>query len=271
MSLHNLSLQLVPRSGTASGDAVKPFVTLEPVPKHLSQSYITIAEIYRLWQRALSGIAAGSYKPANCPIEFEDNLVRVWFDFYVLPSSMELGFALSPSIGEIDTPEIIDLDRERDIVFEMQDYCDLDFLPLSASLAWDTRCYIDDCNVVPSPQPEMHGSRITVSQPLFGVARLEAVAWCKKYRLLIELEKDDTRITLDDPVITCVWSGGEQQLTLAVPDCVKHALALCDGDFGTTFCGDGPEPPTTVYIDGCDGESTLGVKRGDPESWCHRS
>jgi len=275
----NLSLNLTPASGAAS-TGLAPFVNLEQIGAPRWQRQVTIPDIYRMWFRALSDIAAGHYKASGCPVSFQRREKKntetgetetvmyadIWLDFYALPSAEDLDYELSTNIGEIGTPEIVELPRERDIVFEMVDYYDLDFLPLSGGLEWDSACYIEDGATIPRPPLQLNSPRIVLPEKLFGVARLTAVGYARKYRLNISLEKGSASITNLEPIITAAWAGGTRQLELVVPECVRHALKLCSGDIGS-FCVDDQVPQTIVYVSGCDG-STLDVRLDDPESWC---
>ncbi|MBU1140876.1 MAG: hypothetical protein KKA76_18020 [Proteobacteria bacterium] len=269
---NSLSVSLTPAA--AGTDDVGRFVTLEQVAQPISTEYADLYSIYRMFLRAIDGIPAHIYKPQDCPIGFEGELVHIWLDFYVMPSSMDLKYELSASIGDIGVAEIVELPRERDIVFAMTDFYDLGFFPLAADLAWQTGCYTKDGMEVGNPPLILSGSRITLPQDLFGVARMEALAWAKLHRLHISIDKAGNRVSnLKSPVVTAAWrnSDGEyvtEQLELIVPACVTMALSLCDGDGANTYCSAGNALPVTVYYSTCDG-SVVSVRPGaDPESWC---
>lgn len=265
-----LSTQLSPVS-TVSASWLA-FVTLEPVVPAEQVSSATLYDIYRMFLRAQDGIPASTYKAYGCPIEFDGDLVRIELEFYAWPSAKDLRFQLAASIGDIGTPEIIELPRERDLVFGMTDQYDLDFLPLAASLSWQTPCYARYWSPVASPQLALENSRILLPQEIFGVARLQADAWGHKYKLTITVDKADNRLTGLVPVITAVWKesngeAGSAQVELQLPPCVEFALSLCDGDLGNTYCSH-VKREMKAYYSICTGDVISVVPGPDPESYC---
>lgn len=265
-----LSTQLSPASSVSSAGLA--FVTMEAVAPAEQVNSAALYDIYRMFLRAQAGIPASTYKGNGCPIEFDGDLVRIELEFYAWPSAQDLRFELAASIGDIGTPEIIELPRERDIVFGMTDHHDLDFLPLSASLSWQTPCYTKDWVTVGLPRLVLEDSRIMLPQELFGVARLQADAWGHKYSLTITVDKGDNRLTGLVPVITAVWQdsngvAGSAQLELQLPPCVEFALSLCDGDLGNTYCSHAKRG-VNCYYSTCSGKVIAIVPGPDPESYC---
>lgn len=272
------------RASSLSASLVAPsapladsFVTLEQVAVPASTSLLQLATLYRLWYRALlDGHSARLYRPAGCPVSFDGGEVTIWLDFYVWPSSMDLRFELSPSIGSIGPAEIVELPRERDIIVELTDRVELDFLPVAEPvLGWQTPCFAVDGSELPAQVLQCNETVILLPQQLFGVARLVATAWGHRYRLTITIEKDDNRVELESPVITAAWrnAGGEyltNQLELTVPECVQTALGLCGGG-RSHFCAARKQTedlPVNVYYSTCTGE-ILDIRAGDdPEGYC---
>lgn len=269
---NTISLSLSPSSAVGSSGLAN-FVGLEQVAAPLEQQYVSIAAVYRMWLRALSGFPAGLYRPQGCPLEFSsEGVAHTWLDFYALPSHPDLQFTLSSNIGDISTAIVTSLPRQRDIIFEMSDFAVLDFYINSATLHWDTPCYLPDGGTTPAPQPTIDETSIRLPQAVFGVARLNAVAYALRYRLDIYIEKGENRITNLEPIITAAWTGTDgktqtEQLSLEVPDCVKHGLELCDGDLLRCIHYKLKYPPPTIHVSTCDG-SVLRIRRGDPEEWC---
>lgn len=266
------SLALSLSSSAAAVDNQPRFVTLEPVIPVETVSQATLVDIYRMFLRAQAGIPASTYREDGCPIVFDGDFVRITLDFFAWPSAQALAFELGASIGEIGTAEIVEVERERDILFDLKNYYDLDFLALSASLFWQTPCYTSAGLQVANPPLVLGGSRIALPQDLFGVARLQAVAWGHKYRLTIVVEKGDNRLTGLEPVVTAAWKDADgktetEQLELTLPPCVEFALALCDGDLSNTYCSH-RQRLINAYYSTCTGKVIAVIPGSDPESYC---
>lgn len=262
-------------ASAASSDS--NFVTMEQAEVPTTTSLLQLATLYRLWYRALlDGHSARLYRPAGCPVSFEDGAVTIWLDFYVWPSSKDLRVELASSIGTIGPAEIVELPRERDIIVELTDRVDLEFLPVFLPvMTWQTPCFTADGSELEPPELQCLETAIILPQELFGVARMTATVWGYKYRLAINLDKSDNRVELEPPVITAVWRNGSgeyqaRQLELTVPDCVQTALGLCGGG-RSHFCGarkHTEDIPVNVYYSTCSGE-ILAIRPGeDPEGFC---
>lgn len=266
------SLALSLSNPGAMVDELPRFVTLEPVIPVETVSQATLVDIYRMFLRAQAGIPASTYRGDGCPIVFDGDLVRITLDFFAWPSAQDLAFELSSSIGDIGVAEIIELPRERDILFDMTDHHDLDFRALSVNLSWQTPCITVDGVSIAQPPLVIAGHRIALPMELFGVARLVATAWGHKYRLTIEVEKGDNRLTGLAPVVTAAWQDAEgktetEQLELALPPCVEFALALCDGDLGNTYCSN-RQRSINAYFSSCTSKLIAVIPGPDPESYC---
>ncbi len=270
---NNLQLSLNPTT-QVDPEFLEPFVTLENIEEPESYKYIKLVEIYRMWRRIRDGIPASGYRPNNCPIGFDGDFIRIWLDFYVMPSTPDLEFSLNTTIGEISDPKIIDLPRELDILFGLTDHYDLNFYPTSSSLFWQTGCWDINCESVAPPPLTQIDYRISIGRDLFGVARFGGTAYCEERRLNIVLEKGDNAISGFQPVVTASWrnlKGGleTKQLDIYVPDCVRYALELCEGEGGDTYCKGGDPAPISLYVSACDG-SLLDSRPGeDTEGWCY--
>lgn len=261
--------------GTAAAAESSRFVTLAPVVQAEQVSAAALYDVYRMFLRARSGIPASTYKPDGCPVEFDGDLVRISLDFFAWPSARDLQFELASSvekIAEISVPEIVEEEREQEIIFGLTDHYDLDFLALQASLAWETGCYLSDGSMVSRPHLALDGSRIVLPRELFGVARLQALAWGHRYTLMITVDKGDNRITGLAPVVTASWknSQGEtvtEQLEIPIPPCVEFALSLCDGDLGNSYCSHAKRE-INAYFSTCTGKVIALIPGPDPEAYC---
>lgn len=274
MQQQTLTTTLTPPPGAAVAADPSVFVNLYQDEPPRSTRRVSMAGIYRMWLRALDDIAGGLYRPQGCPIEFEGKITRIWFDFYALPSAVDLPYELSASIGSIGPAEIVSLPRQRELVFAMTDHYDLDFCPISATINWQTPCYLPGCITTVPPALRLVDNRIVLSREVFGVAWISARAYARKYRLMIEIERGDNRLTGLAPVITAAWRDTEgtwqtKQLELIVPECVEHALQLCAGDGGVIFCPPQVPLPWVAYYSTCDC-SLVDVRPQDVENWCKK-
>lgn len=269
------SLNLFLSSVAASGNEQATFVTLEPAYDVQEASQATLYDIYRMFLRAQAGIPAATYKKEGCPVEFDGDLVRIELSFFAWPSSQDLPFELSCSLEDMATisvPEVVEQGKERDVIFEMTDHYELDFFALAAALSWQSGCYTQEGVGITPPALVLTGSTIAMPQELFGVARLQALAWGHKYTLTITVDKGDSRLAGLLPVLTAAWknSKGEtetEQLELQLPPCVEFALALCAGDLGNTYCSHGKRS-MTAYYSTCTAKVITVVPGPDPESYC---
>lgn len=248
-----------------------PFVTLKEDKLPNNTDAVGIYQVYRMFMRAMDGIPAGTYRTEGCPVEFDGDMIHIWLDFYAYPSDPSLVYELSSTIGEINTPETVHEPKEFDALFTLSDTYDLYFYAEQFSLDWQIPCYIKDCEIVDAPDYNLQGHTIALDTPVFSVARVNATAYMKKYRLDINILKGDNRITGLSPVITASWQNAEgetltEQLTLPLPKCVEFALGMCKGDLGNTWCAI-YQPPRIIYYSICDG-SVVKVKVADPETIC---
>ena len=203
-------------------ELLEPFVHLENIEEPEYYKYITLAEIYRLWQRMRDGYSAQGYRPNDCPVYFEEGFIYIELSFYALPSTPELEYDLSVTIGDISDPEVIALERELDILFPLDDHYDLEFYPNTTELEWNTGCWNFFCEEVDPPDIEQIDYRLYIGEKLFGVARFDGTAYCREYKLNLVLEKGDNRITGLQPVITASWRNLEGKT-----DCWKHSVLKC--------------------------------------------
>lgn len=271
MTTASTSLTLTSNKPTTEDPAI--FVTLEQDEPPDTQKHLSIKDLYRMWMRAIDGLSAQKYRPQDCPIMFDGDTVKIYFEFFAMPSSKDLEYDLSASVGEIGDAKIETLPRDQDIIFPMSDYYQLDFLPIALDLSWQTGCWKPGCVEVDPPDLEINGTLIELSEVVFGVARLAGTAYAEKYILTIELEKGDNRIKGLEPVIIASWIGADgktetEELQIEVPACVTFALEMCDGEGGTIHC-DNSEPAWPVlYYSVCDGSLVTILEGEDVEGWC---
>ena len=270
MTVQSTSINIIGDITTAAEPVM--FVTLEQEDIPPEQKYIARADIYRMFQRAIDGLSAHKYKPGDCPVIFDGDFVKFWYDFYAMPSSKDLAYGISVSIGEIGEIKVEELTRGEDIIFEMTDNYQLDFLPTIADLQWQTGCWKRGGEEVPPPELNIDGTLIDIGQELFGVARFVGKAFARKYRLNVVIEKGDNAISGIDPVVIASWYGVDgvetEELQLETPECVKFALSLCDGDAGDYWCDNSKPTWPVLYYSTCDGSIITTREGEDVEGWC---
>jgi len=265
---HNSLSSTIALPSTSASDDMQNGVLLEQI--NLPPDAINLSDIYKMWLGALAGVPASHYKNIDCPLSFADGIATVWFDFIAYPVPGALDYKLSPSIGTIEGPDIVDVPKSHDIIYQMKNVYDLEYSPLSYMDDWQTKCYFQGGGVKDSQQITRVNNVLTVARPCFAVIRIDSIALAHKYRLTIEFEKNDNRINGLSPVITASWVNeaktATKQLNLVVPKCVEFGLSLCAGDFNDRICQPNGGKPF-VFYSVCDA-SYLGTRKNNKESWC---
>lgn len=235
---------------------------------------LNFQDIYQMLLNAQAGLSAFSYLLPNCPLTITENGVIITLDFYVFPSSMNLGYSLSPSIGELGIEGIqTSLHKDFDLIFPLSDRVELDYIIEDLNPIWLAGPRTAKNQVIsPIPTLTIDNTIVTSSKSMFAVLRAKGQAPCFLHTLRIEIEKfkdveqDDgstvreiQKIDELKPTITATWtksdgSTGTTILELKIPKCVEDFLTWCpNGTLKGFTTITGTNRTITVYYNSCTG------------------
>lgn len=243
----------------------------------------SLAMVSQMVIRAMAGISASTVLYSDCPVEILDTTVRVSLPFYVWPSSMDLAYSLSSNIeGEISEGEIVEVERETDVIFTMSDSVDMGTLFNLLEFEWQTPCYNKQGIIVANKNVTSDGAFLLIDQPVFGVLRTRGKQQGILYTAHLDFEKstegaDDlvqavedsnaplNSITNVNSEITAAWSNGSEDKTttlkLKIPKCALDILSRCSEEDGGGISWGGSvieeedeESVTTIWYSTCNGK-----------------
>ncbi|MCA1807443.1 MAG: hypothetical protein LC687_06325, partial [Actinobacteria bacterium] len=120
------------------------FVHLEQEELPGNTERVSISTMERLYERALQGMSAASYRAPYCPIVNDGDDFTIWLDFYAFPSSEDLEYTIKSDIGELSSKIVTSVRKQTEVIFGLTDYYDIEHLPLEAAARWETPCYTYD-------------------------------------------------------------------------------------------------------------------------------
>ncbi len=266
----NSSLSVSFQSGGA--DSAAPWVHLEQEYKKEYLDQTSIADVYGMLSYASTGKSAQGYAKKACTYVtlVGDSKIIVDLDFYVWPSSMDLLYNLKADLGEISDPEVLDLDRSFDVVFNGTH---TEILPYSfdGTLTPQMPFIRPTGERIADMTPDISGDTVTFPEDIYCVLR--AVGRVSGYKHTVTMEIDKTvdgkeyKIENFQNTIVASWVNSEgvestDSITLDIPDCVTALLEECaDGTLsGSKSCVNescGNDPVFVVYYNTCDGQPVL--------------
>ncbi len=173
----NPSLRLsISNSSLVSTDDDNIWVRLEQVKPIKLAYYANAQDIYKMWNAAVTGRSAQTIRPPGCPVGFAGDNIYVWLGFYAWPSSPDLLYTLSPSVGTIGPEQRIRKAREFSLFSDNASRLDLPYYLEDASWYWETPCFNRYGERIGSPAIISHGNWLEFSGEVFGCLRIKGMA-----------------------------------------------------------------------------------------------
>ena len=250
-------------------------LTQEAIPSSADEA--DIKDLHQMISAAMAGQSAYEYVYDSCPyVVIVDGVVKITLVFFVWPSSLDLAYDLTATLGTISTGVAYEESRSFDAVFDhTADYdCEAVFdgeftpeMPFFSDAGIEVEVDPSDIRVV--------GSKITLPEPLTTVLRAEGKVSGFRYELVIEIVKAVAdpegdaetpavaqEVTEPKSEITVAWvdEHGETQsdiMAVKIPGCVIDLLATCEDKLkGDPQRPEDEEVPALYYSD-CNGEKLL--------------
>ena len=273
------------------------------MPKENAE-YASLRDLHDMWIAASTGQSAQLMRPSTCPVEFENDIIRVMLGFYTWPSSPDLPFSLSPAMGVISAGQKIEKVKEFSVFVNNQDSFALEYYMTEISTYWETPTFDRDGGDIPAPVVTIDGNYLRFSTEVFGAIRIKGIAIGFHHVVTMELEKGvdqepsaetepaETPFDEDDIItglpeywdwnspkienlentITATWVDGEEseteQLRLELPLCVEELLKMCPNAYTslTAICNE--ISTLTVEYNACTGAVIRVYFGKDPWRYC---
>ena len=219
-----------------------------------------LTDLVAMVNLARSGIPAATYRKTVCPVEYlDESTAVVTLPFFVWPSVLGLPYSLDGGRAEISGQELVEIDRDFDLVVGLTDRVDLGLL-FEGTATWQTPCIDRYGRVVSPPGFVVEGGQVILDREVFGVLRMTGRARGYRHQWRLEVAAvDENRVTgLRGSVIASYQDGDKlatKTLDLEVPACVQDALATCpdDGKFQVFGSVTTVERQPVVYYSTCTG------------------
>ena len=293
----------ITRASNALAEVTAPWVRLEQILPAKTARYASLADVYKAFVFAASGLSNRAVRPVDCPVEFDGQLVRFFLGFYAWMSAPELPYELSADIGEVGPQQLVRLPREFSVFANNTRTIDLEMYLEDVVVVWETPVWDRYGNRIARPIVSNHNTWLEFDRECFGALRVVGKAVGGYHVLTVEIDKglweeEDAPIPAQEqgdttfvnqlyrtttnsnkignikPVITATWQAApniaaSDQLTLEVPQCVLDVLAYCPGNplFLLNWCE--TLSRTQVYYSTCEDDKVLKVCNGlDPHKYC---
>lgn len=254
----------IPFQALLDATAERPRVWLEleqdltALPVETGEANLT--DLVAMYNLARSGIPAATYRKTVCPVEYlDESTAVVTLPFFVWPSVLGLPYSLDGGRAEISGPELVEIDRDFDLVVGLTDRVDMGLL-FDGTATWQTPCIDRYGRVVSPPRFVIENGQVVLDAEVFGVLRMTGRAKGYRHQWRLEIAAvDENRVSgLRGSVIASYQDGGKlatKTLDLEIPACVQDALATCpdDGKFQVFGSVTTVERQTTVYYSTCTG------------------
>lgn len=277
-------------------------VRLEQIIPATTKKFASLADLYRAWTLASSGISSRTYRVGDCPVEFDGNIVRFFLSFYTWPTDPNLQYKITTTLGEVSEPQEINLTREYFDFADNVQSIDLPYYLEDAELNWETPTYNKYGERIPAPEITNNHNSIALSSEVFGGLQIKGTAIGDYYVVTIEIEKEQWEPVEEEPstvvsdviivtdlsperlnassitnikcTVTASWTnetGGveTEQLALAIPQCVLDVLSYCPGDeimYYLQWCEEVAN--RKVYYSTCDGKVLAVFDGVNPKTYC---
>lgn len=248
------------------------WLNLEQEPLSPWENALTPADLVSMVTSAMSGLSSNVYTSSRCPgaVVGRDGEITVTLGMYVWPSSLSLAYQLVPAGCVLGNVSAVDEWREQDVAFDGSDTAELPFLMTNATVSWQTDCYNERSEVIPSPALRVAGNQVRAAASCWGVARIKGEAHGYHHAVILrflkitENEGDHTWESIDQLKIsvTATWDDANAKkqgtiLELHLPSCVSELLRLCPSGKPRIISLFGPNPDgkkLKVYYDACRGD-----------------
>lgn len=273
------------------------WIKMEQVPVSETTETANLYDIFQMMSSAAGGLTSRIYKPDTLDyVSFQGNNILIKLDFWVFPSSLDLGYSLKINNGTISTKTYEDVSKTGNVVVPLSKKVQMEYLinEASASLEWESTVYNKFGNVLSNPEIIIDGPYIEFEEEVFGIIRADVEAKGYRYTATLSFPKSEqedvsymikdqtnfSSITNVDCSVICTYldDSGEVQeevLTLKIPDIVSDILEACPGKntsyHDPCFFSDDPNAceenkeayTTTYYYSTCDGEILDIVRTGN--------
>lgn len=254
----------------AGQSATDPEIWLNLEQEPVSTNSLSLSDLETMMAMVSGGIPASMYTQPVCPAKVIDGEVIVPLGLWVWPSDLALDYALTVAIGDLSTPDRIEMEREFDLVINFSGSVDLPFYAAALSWSWsDMPCFDRYGAQITPPHLTVTPTAILGPSDFLGVIRVRCLAVGYRHTVTMRLPKSAvSSITDVSNSATVTWMDGAEQaetiIDLDLPRCAAQLLAACpDGQlqqeryFGAIH---DDHDGRTVYYNACNGE-VLAVRR----------
>lgn len=301
MTTESLRVAVVGQDPVA-GSADEVWVRLEQLVPPTLAWYPTVRDLYTMWNAAATGRSARTIKPVGCPVEFVGSDIHVYLGFYAWPSTPELAYSLTATLGSISAGQLIRKAREFSVMVDNATRIDLPYYMDDLAWEWETPVFDRDGGRISPPSITNHNTWLEFGAETFGALRISGAAVgfyhlsemvlskplteeeisAEEQQEIDQQQLDDGRIIYTprpttrlngyrienmENTITAAWldtDGGTDtdQLRLTIPPCVEDVLNFCPDMYATIVLQCDQVATRQVYYSTCKEDTIVEIVDG---------